>query len=161
MSNYIIENLRHRCYEFESSGVLLYNPCRKGREDPLTIVIEVEEEIGEYYRFLFNKALNIKLLKPSWSAHISITRGIESDLDFVNYWKSKTGQRVKFLYTHELFWNKNHVWLNTYCEEISKYREKYHINHKVNEALGHITIGKFQQNNYVREFKSYKDNFYK
>jgi hypothetical protein len=153
--------LRHRCYEFSSWGKIVYDPARNGAEEPWSAVIELDDELIDYYRYLFLCRHHVSLLKPSWKAHISLIRGIEEYTPLVEqFWREMDGQMVEFCYTHEVFWNDKHVWLNTYCEDFFKLREKMGLDytHVDNQAWGHITIGKFRKPGQIRAFTNYYEH---
>lgn len=150
--------LRHRCYEFSSWGKIVYDPARGGAQEPWSAVIEVEQDLIDYYRYLFLCHYRVSLIKPSWKAHISLIRGIEEYTPLVEqFWKEMDGQMVEFHYTHEVFWNTQHVWVNTYCEEFFRLREKMGLDytHVDNQAWGHITIGKFRKSGQMPAFMNY------
>lgn len=151
-------NLRHRCYEFESTGTIVYDPYRKGKEEPWSAVVEVNSELTDYYRRLFLQEFNIQLLAANWKPHISLFRGMmEYRPEMKKFWKERNGEKVKFVYTHELFWNDSHVWINTYFPEFFELREKMGLakTHLDNETWGHITIGKFRKENQLAPFVDY------
>lgn len=151
-------NLRHRCYEFEATGTIIYDPYRKGKEELWSAVVEVGSEITDYYRLLFLKEFNIQLLHPNWTPHISLFRGqMEYRPEMKKHWKEKHGQKVNFVYSHELFWNESHVWLNTYFPEYFELREKMGLakTHLDNENWGHITVGKFRKEGQLPSFVDY------
>jgi hypothetical protein len=151
-------DLQHRCYTFESSGIIVYDPYRKGKEEPWSAVVEVNPEITDYYRYHFLNEFKISLIKPNWKPHISLFRGvIDYRPKMKKYWKERHGEKIKFVYTHELFWNKEYVWLNTYFPEFFELREKMGLTstHLHNETWGHLTIGKFRKIGQLPEFVDY------
>lgn len=150
--------LRHRCYEFSSWGKIVYDPARGGAQEPWRAVIEVDQDLIDYYRYLFLCHYRVSLIKPSWKAHISLIRGVEEYTPLVEkFWKKMDGQIVEFHYTHEMFWNNQHVWINSYCEEFFQLREKMGLDytHVDNQAWGHITIGKFRKSGQMPPFMNY------
>lgn len=151
-------NLRHRCYVFESTGTIVYDPYRKGKEEPWTAVVEVSQDLVDYYRLQFLNTFHIQLLRPNWKPHISLFRGqMDYRKEMKKYWKEMDGQRVKFVYTNELYWNDTHVWVNTYFPEFFELREKMGLakTHEDNETWGHITIGKFRKEGQLPSFVDY------
>lgn len=61
---------------FETNGVITFSPIRKGlKSKNACCIIEVDDEIINYYREQLNKFYGLKLIKPSWSAHVSIIQG--------------------------------------------------------------------------------------
>lgn len=153
--------LKHRCYFFESTGRINYDPVRNNHSEPWSAIIEIDQDIANYYRYLFNSYFNHSIIKPNWKPHISLFKGInEYNPDMQKYWKELDGKEIKFVYTKDIFWNENFVWLNTYFPEYFELREKMGLkeSHKNNENWSHITIGKFKKTGYLGNFTDY--NFY-
>lgn len=152
--------LRHRCYTFESVGTIVYDPYRKGKEEPWSAVVEVSHDLVDYYRYQFLTAFHVPLLKANWKPHISLFRGQgEYRPQMKKFWKEKDGERVKFVYTSDIFWNESHVWINTYFPEFFELREKMGLanTHQDNETWGHITIGKFMKEGQLGRFVDFHD----
>lgn len=60
----------------KAKGVVTFKPERKGLKLSLACcVIEVDEQIIDYYRDQVNKRYGLNLIKPSWSAHVSVIQG--------------------------------------------------------------------------------------
>jgi hypothetical protein len=151
-------NLRHRCYDFESQGTIIYNPKKKGVSEPWSAIIETEQDLIDYYRYLFLCHFKISLLKPNWKSHISLIRGIDEYTPLVEeFWKECDGQEVSFDYTREVFWNDTFVWINTYCPAYFQLREKMGLEytHEEMHNWGHITIGKFRKPGQLPVFENY------
>ncbi len=150
-------NLRHRCYSFSTSGKIVYDPDRKKMKNRTThwAVIEVDDEIANYYRSMFYDHFNIQLVKPSWETHLSVLKGY-NNTDTSIPWGFKDGDIVQVEYNNELFWDENHVWLNAHSDSIFEIREHYGIFSALDS--GHITIGKFHLSDVgkINPFKSYK-----
>ena len=107
------------------------------------LVILVDEGIGDYYRMWFNKThrvQNIRLMKPKWGSHISVTREGEPARYDVSLIKSLDGQPVTFRYTHEMDDNANHYWLDVECPAALDLREKLGLPRQPEFAL-HLTVG--------------------
>lgn len=61
---------------FKTKGVVTFKPERKGlKSKAACCVIEVDDGIIDYYRNQVNSYYGLDLLKPSWSAHVSIIQG--------------------------------------------------------------------------------------
>ena len=150
--------LRHRCYSFQSSGKIVYNPPRKGVEELWSAIIETDQDIVDYYRYLFLCHFKIPLLRPNWKSHISLIRGINEYTPLVQeFWKEREGEIVDFVYGQDLFWNDNFVWVNTYCPAYFQIREKMGLahTHDLIHNWGHITIGKFMKPNQLSYFEDF------
>jgi hypothetical protein len=50
------------------------NPIKINSETTCLITATADEELARYYRHVANQALHIGLLKPSWNAHITISK---------------------------------------------------------------------------------------
>lgn len=73
---YINRNLRHRCYTQSSYGIIKFDPQRNGKFEPWSAIIEVEQDLADYYFYLFLTHYKVHLLRPNWKAHISLIKGI-------------------------------------------------------------------------------------
>lgn len=60
----------------KTKGVITFQPKRNGlKMKKACCVIEVDEEIVNYYRYMTNQYYKTDLIKPSWAAHVSIVQG--------------------------------------------------------------------------------------
>ncbi len=150
--------LKHRCYQFESVGKIIYAPIRNGTSEPWSAIVEVDQDLADYYRYHFLNQFKVSLLKPNWKPHISLFRGEgEYRPEMERFWKEMDGEEIKFVYTSEVFWNESFVWINTYFPEFFYLREKMGLKdtHQDNETWGHITIGKFRKEGQLGNFTDY------
>lgn len=147
--------LRHRCFQFETEGKIVYDPDRGTMKKNIDhwAVITIEPDIAAYYRHLFYQRYGIELDKPNWDVHCSVLKGY-SNTDTTKPWGWLDQQSVELHYTHEMFWNNSHVWINCYSAEFFKIREFYNV---LGTDQGHITIGKFKhyQKDVIKPFKNY------
>lgn len=62
---------------FETKAKIVYDPYRGGmkRKTEWWAVAEVDKELTRYFRYIIEKKHGIRLLPPSWDAHVSIIRG--------------------------------------------------------------------------------------
>lgn len=131
--------LKHRCYEFESQGKIIYEPQRNGVSEPWSAIVEIDPDFGDYYRLMFNNHFKNVLMKPNWKAHISLFRGEGEYRPLMEqFWKERDGQHVTFVYTKDVFWNESFAWINTYFPEFFDLREKMGLSdtHDDNETWG-------------------------
>lgn len=153
-------NLRHRCYQYESSGILVYDPKRNGSFEPWMALLDLEQDFADYYRLQFINQFKISLMKPNWKAHITVFKGeAEYRPEFEQVWNERNGETFNFVYGTEFFWNKNFVWLNCYFPEYFELREKAGLTHEDNGNWGHITIGKFRKEEQIPSFASYRYDY--
>lgn len=147
--------LRHRCFDFETTGKVVYDPDRGTMKNNIDhwAVITVDPAISTYYRKLFYQRYGIELDKPNWEVHCSVLKGYNL-MDKNKPWGWRDQEMVDVNYTHELFWNSTHVWINCYSQAFFEIRDFYNI-----QGLdqGHITIGKFKhyQQGHLKPFKNY------
>jgi hypothetical protein len=141
--NPIHSRFGHRCYTFSTDGVIQYDPPRGNKTESHWCILDVNKGITEYYRNQFKKKFGIVLFKPAFDAHVSVLKGLHTpkmDSD----WGFLDGKNVEIWYDSNLYWNEQHVWLNTYSKEFFQLREYYDIPDWNTKSFGHLTIGKFQ-----------------
>ena len=138
--------------KIELTGVVKYDPERKGlKEQSTCCVIEVDQELADYYRNMVNKHYGINLIKPPWLAHISVIQqnlNRESELVKRN-WKKYEGLKVKYYYypfpiftgdtSDREHYTGRYWFLNAECDIFYKIRSELGLTTKFNP---HITIGK-------------------
>lgn len=135
------ERFGHRCYTQSTEGKICYDPVRGKKVDPYWCIIEMDKEITRYYRYLFKKRFGYELYSPSFDAHVSVLKG-EVTPKMTDEWKYLDGKIVEIKYDSNLYWNKKHVWLNTYCDEYFELRNYYNIENWNTKDYGHCTVGK-------------------
>lgn len=127
----------------KGSGVIYYDPPRPGmkRRTDWWCIVDVDREISRYYRWWVMREKWIDLCKPSWDCHISVIRGEKPSDDLTHLWRKYHGQRVDFLYSHEVrptrsgtFW-----FIEVQCPELMEIRKEFGL--PTNWPL-HITIGR-------------------
>lgn len=131
----------HRRYVFETTGTILYDPPRDGmkRNTEWWCIIKLCPGLVDYYRSQFIKRYHIDLHRPAWGSHLSIVRGERSGL-VRKHWKALHEKKVVVRYTHEVFWNEEHAWVNAHCDEFYEIRDCMEL---PSSFGAHITIGKF------------------
>jgi hypothetical protein len=123
---------------FTSIGTLVYS------NNPYKLIVDVDNEIGSYYRSLIPKYLQVR--KPMYSSHISIVRNeIPPNL---NMWGKYQSTQVSFEYESFIYSGELYYWLNAYSSiledirielglsNLSEYTKSPDGKHKF-----HITIG--------------------
>lgn len=87
---------------FECEGTIRYNPERKGlKKNATCCIIEIDNEIIDYYRTMLNNYYGMELIKPSWDAHVSIIQGsidVDSE-EYKKYWFKYDNKKIKILYS--------------------------------------------------------------
>jgi len=121
-----------------SIGTLIYS------ENPYKLIVDIDNEIGNYYRSLIPKYFQVK--KPMYSSHISIVRNeVPPNL---NMWGKYQGVKISFEYESFIYSDELYYWLNAYSfiledirielglSNLSKYTKSPDGKHRF-----HITIG--------------------
>lgn len=98
---------------YDDFGTLDYS------NDPYRLVVWVDPEIGNYYRSLVPKYINLQ--KQRYPSHISVVRKI-SDIPNLNKWGKYQGKEVKFKYSPEIHNNDDYFWLEARCEFLEEIR---------------------------------------
>jgi hypothetical protein len=137
----IIETGPHRQYTFETTGQIVYDPKRGSMKNNTDwwCIIQMCPGLMEYYRAQMLKRYHLQLHQPAHGSHMSIIRG-EVNSRVKSNWKHLDRKKVCVKYTHEIFWNEDHAWVNAYCDEFYEIRQRMGLP----VSFGaHITIGKF------------------
>lgn len=131
----------HRQYKFETTGTIVYDPLRPGmkRKTHKWAIIKTCPGITEYYRSQLQSRFHMTVHQPAWGSHVSIVRGEDTKLAR-KYWKHLDGKKVKLVYTHDIFWNEEHAWVNVHCDEFFEIREMMKL---PTDWGAHLTIGRF------------------
>jgi len=104
--------------------------------------LEVDYELGRYYRRLFLGTYKLKLERPSNEEHITIVSPWdEVDLSDRHHFN---GVQLEFEVDNTLYWNGNAVWLNVISEQINEFRKSLGLG-KPGIDL-HFCIGYFNRN---------------
>lgn len=104
------------------------------------IVLEIQHEIGKYYRSLFLKTFGIKLQRPSNSEHITVV----SDYDKTNISNYRYLDKTIIPFDTDpfLYWNGNAVWVNIHSKELDEIREIIGLGKPIYDF--HFCIGYFE-----------------
>ena len=100
---------------YESIGTLRYSG--KAR-----LVVEVDQEIGNYYRTLIPKYLNPQ--RPRWPTHITVVREEKESPLRPEFWGKYEGELVTFLYDPTVHTGKIYFWLLAYCTRLEDIRKE-------------------------------------
>jgi hypothetical protein len=97
---------------FSSVGTLVYS------ENPYKLIVNVDNEIGNYYRWFIPKALQVQ--KPMYSSHISTVRNeVPPNL---NVWGKYQGTEIAFEYEPFIYNDELYYWLNAYSPTLEEIR---------------------------------------
>lgn len=139
-----LQTQSHRQYVHTTTGKVIYDPMRDGmkRNTQRWVIVQLTrgDDLIDYYRDMMRKRFHVSLHRPSWGAHVSVVRGDVILPQYAPLWKKHDGEKVEIQYTHDLFWNEEHVWLNAHIELAPSIRRELGL--PVKYGL-HITVGKF------------------
>lgn len=125
-------------------GKIKYDPFRHGMKAKTTwwANLEVDKEITRYYRWWIKNKYWVDLCKPSWDAHASIIRGEEPMQSLQHLWKKYNGQKVQFLYQHNVQNSGDFWYVEVKCPLMTQIRDEFELQSHWNF---HITIGRSKQ----------------
>ena len=105
------------------------------------LLLRVDDEIARYYAEMIRKRFDINLhWKSKWGAHVSVIRG--ENLPNKDGWGNDEGREVSIKYTHDIYTNNTHWWLNVLCDELADIRTSYGL--PTNKRFFHLTIGRIE-----------------
>lgn len=103
-------------------------------------LVQVDEDIPRYYAAQVENRFGIKLqVKTQWGAHVSAIRG-EHPVDNAEKWGHDDGKLIVINYTHEIYTNGRHWWLNVDSPDLSVVRDLY--NYHTTKRWFHLTVGR-------------------
>ena len=130
---------------FEAQGILRYT-----EKPTYKCILEIDQEIVNYYRWFLPKCLEINPQK--YRAHISIVRKeIPKNLDF---WAKYEGKVINFWYQNVIYNGEIYFWLDAYSLKLEKIREELGLSNVwiydkpligFNKIF-HITLGNVKKN---------------
>lgn len=127
-------DIRNEINELKMNGTIkLYN--RWG-------FLEVDHQVGKYYRSLFYLAFGLKLQRPSNEEHITIVSP-EDNINLANY-QSLNGNVLSFDTLPFLFHNSRAIWIDVYSQDIKDFRDKLKLEQQYIPL--HFCIGYFNEN---------------
>ena len=140
--------IKQRMMSFSLPGRIVYDPTRRQNKVGDTsihhgrciIKLLNARDLCRYYAFQFYKKFGLELLQPDWEPHVTVIAKSQFNKK-KNDWGYKNGQNVKVQYSHQMFWNDEHVWIAVECPELMEIREHYG---NLSYDRGHMTIGRFR-----------------
>jgi hypothetical protein len=133
--------------KFKSVGKLRYSPTingtlnrRDGGTNKWWLVIDVDPEIGIYYRNLFKMSTyGVKTLqRPAWDAHISVVSN-EIPPNKEN-WMKYNDMEIEFEYFPEMKDNQIYFWFPVVCDFALDIRQELGLERNPIYPL-HLTVG--------------------
>lgn len=133
---------------FNSEGILNFDPIPiTGKAEkmfkPFWAIINTNDDLDDYYRWLLLRRFNIILQAPAWGPHITVADGqpplIKGTWEKI---KQEYDQKViPFTYQNTPLSNGRHWWLRVQCPIITEIREKLNVQ-RTNLKWGlHLTLG--------------------
>lgn len=99
---------------FSSIGLLIYS------DNPYKLIVEVDDEIGKYYRSLIPKYLGVQ--RPMYTSHISIIRN-ETPPN-IQVWRKYHQNEIVFNYESFVYNGTVYYWLNAYSKTLEDIRKE-------------------------------------
>lgn len=108
--------------------------------DDWWLLANVHVGIVLYYANQIERRFGIELhTRTLWKPHVSIIRG-KIPLANADKWGRNNGQRIKINYTHQVYTNGKHWWLNVECQQFSEITDFFSL--PTNKNRFHLTIGR-------------------
>ena len=130
----------------KSIGKIIYSPKSHLGSPQNWAVLMCDDEIGKYYRHLYEKehqALNgeysIKLGRSVWGTHCSFLRN--DKLSNQKLWGLDAGKIIEFDYYPPVKNNKEYYWVEVSCPYLLDLRERLGLRRQPKYPL-HLTIGR-------------------
>jgi len=135
-------------YVHPATGILAYDPTRqKGKApDPWWLIAYTDDGIAAYYRHIVEKRFGFVLDRPSWGAHVSIIRGEEPKKN-LDRWRYNEGLITPFAYSHDIYTNGAHWWVNVDCLDYANLRDFYGFD--PGKRHFHLSIGRVRDRDIV------------
>ncbi|WP_407305669.1 hypothetical protein [Acinetobacter sp.] len=103
------------------------------------LLLNVDDEITRYYASIIKQRFSIDLhWKSKWGAHVSVIRG--EALPNPEKWGRDEGREIKIYYTHQVYTNADHWWVNVISEELADIRTSYGL--PPEKKFFHLTVGR-------------------
>lgn len=126
---------------FNAKGKLCYS------ENPYKLIVEVEEDLAQYYLSLIPKYLRVN--RQKYAPHISVVRNETIDL---SQWGKYEDQQVAFRYENVIYNDINYFWLNAESCSLEAIRLELGLNPNSEitkspdgKHIFHITLGNLKK----------------
>lgn len=119
-----------RRYDFQTTGVIKYDPHRPGlrRNNNWWCVVETDDDITHYYRWLLERRYHITTHPPSWGSHISIIRGERPPQNKQHLWKMYDGIKLDDIwYSGYIGGNGKFWWVRVYHPLFKQIRKQFNF----------------------------------
>jgi hypothetical protein len=125
-----------------STGKLIFDPRLqfggKPNVKPFWLMLDCDEEIARYYKYLLFKERCILLNESClWGSHISVIRG---ECPKTGSWGIQADEEIEFTYDGVVCGNGTYYWMNVQCPRLSEIRQYYGLSPEPYYGF-HLTIG--------------------
>lgn len=103
---------------FWSFGTLRYSTV----ESRYKLIVEVDDDLGNYYRTLIPKWYNVK--RGRYSTHITVVRCYKEVPTNLESWGRHEGEEIEFFYSPFIQIGKVYSWLNVFCKRLEDVRKE-------------------------------------
>ena len=132
--------------DFKSPGKIVFDPLPlSGNAEkmfkPFWVIVTVDGDIDKLYSFFIQQTYGIRIQRPAWGPHISISRGEEVNKELWEKFKMEfNNKEIEFEYEVDVKTNGAHHWLRVKCDELKDLREKLGLQRDGKWGL-HLTLG--------------------
>jgi hypothetical protein len=128
---------------FTSTGTIKYY------SNPYKLIVEVDQDISEYYRKLIPKYID-QPARQMYAAHISVVRN--EIPPHLSLWGKYEEEEIEFYYDNEVHFGEVYCWLNVWCKRLEEIRLELGLPVSSRFTLPpegfircfHITLGNFK-----------------
>jgi hypothetical protein len=148
----------HRQYSFISKGTIKYDPPRPGlkKKRDWWCIVKAPEGLARYYKHQVDTNLGIQTTNAAWGSHISIIRGEKPRPEKMHLWKKYDGNQITFVYTHNVYGNGEHYWVNVWAPELTEIRKEFGLKHDWGH---HLTVAKVWERYPIRDDQWLNDEY--
>jgi len=100
---------------FTSSGILRYS-----QGAPYRLTVEIDHDLGSYYRALMPK--HLRIAPGRYPTHITVVRVGKDDPKNLEHWGKYEGEKVEFLYEPRVVHGKTYYWLRVLSKRLEEIR---------------------------------------
>ena len=104
------------------------------------VIARCDDDIIEYYRWMYFKKKHIKLMRPKFGAHVSLVRGEEEGITKGTWEPNMSGEEIEFSYDGDIIDVFNYVWMKVWGDDLIKIRNKVGLKDPIKPF--HMTIGR-------------------
>lgn len=128
-----------------------YGKLHYDNDEGFRIKLIVNQDLVNYYQSSIPHYLRV--LKPRWSAHITVVRPEFDIPPRIRYWGDYEGEEVEFIYDSYLLNGNGYFWINAWSKRLEIIRDelglqntsKYTLRPEGYNKTFHITVGKYDE----------------